>query len=183
MIDAVEPSAPEPIQVDAARVFHRSKEVGRGRTFEHPALGVGLEGVIEGLPAEDVFTQDIERHRGLAVGIGAEVGDGLGVGHHRYAFFSAHGFGHPAVVAARLPVVFPFGLSEGFHEGVEAFVHPSPLALIAVYDHWEVIVTDFVDDDADERILRAFGIGAVLFGARAVEADHRVFHTADGAVD
>ena len=120
---------------------------------------------------------------GLAVGVGTQVGDGLGVGHGGNPLLAAHVFDERAVFPARLAIVFPLGLGERFHECIQAFVHPGPLALVAVHDHREVIVTDLVDDHADEGILRAFGVGAVRLGSGPVEANHRVFHTADGAVN
>ena len=39
-----------------------------------------------------------------------------------------------------------------------------------------------VDDDGDQGILGCFAVGAIFFWARAVEADHRIFHPIDGPV-
>ena len=183
MVDAVEPAAPEPVEVDAARVLHRAEEVGRGGALEHPAAGVGPEGMVEGFPAEDVLAEDGEGGRGLAVGVGPEIDDGLRVRHRGHAVLAAHVVDQAAAVAPGLPMVLPFGFGERFKEGVEAFVHPGPLTLVAVDDHREVVVADLMDDHADERMLGAFGVGAVLLRPRAVEADHGILHAADGAVD
>ena len=56
--------------------------------------------------------------------------------------------------------------SEVLEKGIDPFVHPSPLAFVGVDDHGKEVMTDFVDDNADEAV----------FGAR-------VFHAADRAVD
>ena len=183
MVRAVEPAAPEPVQVDPAGVLHRAEEVGGRRTLEHPAARIGLERVVEGLTSEHIFPQDVQRGRRLSVGVRSQVQDRLRIGHHRHPFRLAHVVGHRAIVPARLPLVLPFRLSERLHERVDALVHPGPLAFVAVDDHREVIVPDLVDDHADERVFRALGVGAVLLRPRPVEADHRVFHSADGAVD
>ena len=183
MVDAVEPAAPEPVEVDAAGVLHRAEEVGRGGALEHPAAGVGLEGVVEGFPAEDVLAEDGEGGGRLAVGVGSEVDDGLRVRHRGDAVLAAHVVDQAAAVAPRLPLVLPLGFGERFEEGVQALVHPGPLTFVAIDDHREVIVSDLMDDHADERVLGAFRVGAVRFRPRTVEADHRILHAADGAVD
>jgi hypothetical protein len=61
-------------------------------------------------------------------------------------------------------------------EGVQALIHPRPLALIAVDDHGEEVVAHFVDDHADHAILRPLAVGTVLLGPTTVEADHRILH-------
>ena len=72
-------------------------------------------------------------------------------------------------------------------EGVDAFVHPGPLALIAIHGHGEVDVADLVDYHADEELFLPSGVGAVPvlvgIGAGAVEGDHGVFHAPHGAVN
>ena len=183
MVDAVEPPAPEPVEVDAARVLHRAEEVGRGGTLEHPPAGVGLEGVVERLAPEHVLAEDLQGGGRLAVGVGSEVDDGFGIGHRGHPVLTAHVVDQPAAIAPGFPLVFPLGLGERLEERIEAFVHPRPLTLVAIDDHREVVVADLVDDDSDERVFRPLGVGAVRFGPRAVEADHGVFHAADGAVD
>ena len=40
-----------------------------------------------------------------------------------------------------------------------------------------------MNDDGDEGVFGAFGIGAVFFGARTIEANHGIFHSEDGTVD
>ena len=71
-------------------------------------------------------------------------------------------------------------------EGVDAFVHPGPLALITIHGHGEVDVADLVDHHTDEELLLAPGVGAVPvlvgIGAGAVEGDHGVFHPPHGTV-
>ena len=183
MVDAVEPSAPEPVEVDAAGVFHRAEEVGRCGSLEHPAAGVGLEGVVERLASEHVLAEDLEGGGRLTVSIGSEVDDGFGISHRGHPVLAAHVVDQPAAIASGFPLVFPFCLGEGLEERVEPFVHPRPLAFVAIDDHREVVVADLVDDDSDERVFRPLGVGAVRFGPRAVEADHGIFHAADGAVD
>ena len=184
VVVGVEPAAPEPVEVDAAGVFHGAEEVGGVGAFEGPALGVGFEGVVEEFAAEDGFAEEVEGDGGFAVGVGAELSDGFAVGHDGDLAVAGHVANHvTGFGAARGVVFFPLLFGEGLHEGVEAFVHPGPLALVGVDDHGEVVVADFVDDDGDEGVFGGAAVGAVFGGAGAVEADHGVFHAADGAVD
>lgn len=44
-------------------------------------------------------------------------------------------------------------------------------------------MSDFVNDDGDEGVFGALGVGAIFFGPRSVEADHGILHAEDGAVD
>ena len=69
-------------------------------------------------------------------------------------------------------------LGQELDEGVEALVHPGPLALVRVDDHREPVVPDLVDDDRDQAVLRPRRVRPVLPRARPVEADHRVLHPA-----
>jgi len=69
-------------------------------------------------------------------------------------------------------------------EAVQPFVHPSPLALIRVDDHREPVVTDLVNDHANQTVLGTRRVSAIGFGPRTIEADHRVLHAAaDDAID
>ena len=70
----------------------------------------------------------------------------------------------------------PLALGQMLQESVEAFVHPGPLPFIGIHDHGEEVVAHFVDDHAHQSQLRPLAVGAVLFRARAVEAEHRIFH-------
>ena len=45
--------------------------------------------------------------------------------------------------------------SEVLEKGIDPFVHPSPLAFVGVDDHGKEVMTDFVDDNADEAVFGA----------------------------
>ena len=178
MLGAIEPAAPKPIEVDPGGVLHRAEKIRRRRALEHPALRVGFERVVEQLAAEHLFAEEIQRDGGLRVGVVAEVGDGFGIGHQRHAIGAAHVFGEFAGAAALRVILLPLFLGEHLDERVEALVHPRPLALVGVDDHGKKIMADLVDDDADDAVFLPLSIGAVVLGARAVEADHRILHAA-----
>jgi hypothetical protein len=168
VVGGEEPAAPEPVEVHGAGVLHGAEEVGRRGVLELPAFAVGLEGVVEELAAHDGLAQDVERGGGLAVGVVAELGDALAVGHD--GFDAALVALHVIDDVARWPaaagvVVVPLLLGEVLHEGVDALVHPGPLPLVAVDDHGEEVVPHLVDDHADHAVLGAFAVGAVLLGA------------------
>ena len=184
VLGRVEPAAPEPVEVDAARVLHGAEEVRRHRPLERPAPAVLPEREVEELAAHHRLAQDVERRGRLRVGVVAELDDALGVGHDRPLVLADHErHDRLRLSAAAGPAFVPAPLREPLHEGVEALVHPRPLALVAVDDHREPEVPDLVDDHLDEALLRALAPRAVLLRARPVEGDHRVLHAADGAVD
>ena len=147
--------------------------------LEFPALAVGLEGVIEKFAAHHRFTQDVERCGRFAVRIVAELGDAFAVGHDRFdpALLAFHVIDDVARRTASAGIiVVPFLFGEVLHEGVQAFIHPRPLPLIAVDDHGEEVVAHFVDDHTDHAVLDPIGIGAVLLRPPEVETDHGVLH-------
>ncbi len=77
-------------------------------------------------------------------------------------------------------VVVEFLFGEILNECVQTFIHPAPLALIAVDDHGEEVVPHFMDDYANHTIFNRFRIRSVLFRTAIVEADHWVFHPTAG---
>ena len=81
MLGGVEPGMPEPVEVDAGGIFHGSEEVGRFGALEHPAGAEFAEGLVKDFAAENGFAKDGESGGWFAVGVGAELEDGLGVGH------------------------------------------------------------------------------------------------------
>ena len=187
VVGGVEPAAPEPVEVHTAGILHGAEEVGGRGMLELPAFAIGLEGVVEELAAHHRFAQNVERRAGLPVGVVAELRDALAVGHDGLdarLLLTGRGVGIPlhviddvtGLAAPAGVVLVPLLLGEVLHEGVEALVHPGPLALIGVDDHGEEVVPHLVRDHADHAILRPFAVGAVLLGPPAVEADHRVLH-------
>ena len=54
---------------------------------------------------------------------------------------------------------FPLGFSDVLDEAVEAFVHPGPLTFVGIDDHGKVVVSDFVNDYADEACFGSPRIG------------------------
>ena len=175
----IKPSAPKPVEVHAAGVFHRPEKVGRRGVLEGPTGAVGFECVVKKFATHHGFAQNIECRSGLSVGVVAELKNALGIRHngHLVQGRRAHVF-HDFVggSAARRVVDVPFLLGEVLHEGVESLVHPRPLALVAVDDHGKEVVAHLVDDDADHAELLRFRIRSVGVGAAAVKANHRVFH-------
>ena len=188
-VGGIKPAAPEPVQVGAGSVFHGAEKVGRSRALELPAQGVLLEGEIEQFAPEDGLAQDVERRGRLVVGIRRELQQGLGIGHDGHLVLAAHVVDDLARLA--IPgreMLFPRLLGQVLQEGIEAFVHPRPLALVRVDDHGEVIVSHFVDDHADQVIFRRLRIREftrllVLHGTPAIERNHRILHAAHGAID
>ena len=179
MVGGVEPTAPEPVQVHGAGVLHAAEEVGRCGVLELPALAVGLEGVVEELAAHHRFAQDVQCRAGLPIGVVAELVDALGVGHDGrdpalVALHVVHDV--PGLAAPAGVVAVPFLLGEVLHEGVQALVHPGPLALVRVDDHGEEVVPHLVDDHADHAVLGPLAVGAVGLGPSSIEADHGVLH-------
>ena len=186
MVVGVEPPTPEPIEVHAGRIFHRPEQVGRGGALEGPAAAVLLEGEIEELPAHHGLPQDVEGGGRLAVGVGAKLEDAFRVGHDggnplRITTHVARDLPGWSTAGWVVPVELLFG--EVLHEGVQAFVHPRPLALIGVDDHRVEVVAHLVDDHGDHAVLGASAVGAVGLRASAVEADHRVLHADPLRVD
>ena len=187
MVGTVEPTAPEPVQVDRRGVLHGAEEVGGRRALELPTGGVLAERVVEELAAHDEFAQHGERGGRLAVGVRPELHHRIGVGHDRHLVRRAHVRGDVVedvgVLAERGEAGVPLDLGEVLEEGVEPLIHPGPLAFVAVDDHREVDVPDLVDDDADQAVLGVARIGELarlLVGGRPVpvEGDHRIFHAA-----
>ena len=185
MIGAVKPAAPKPIKILPAGIFHGPEKIRRCRPLKGPAAGVLFEGIIELLSAEHTLTQNIERERGFGVGVVAGALQGIGAGHDRHFVFlfeiihqPTNALGHHA----RGIILLPFLFGEELHERIEALIHPHPLTLIGIDDHRKPVVAHLVNDDADEPILRALGIGAVLFRTRPLPADHRVLHAADRGI-
>ena len=192
MLRAVEPGAPEPVQVHRRGVLHGAEEIRRRGALEPPAPGVFAEGEVEQRPAQHRLPQHHERRRRLAVGVRPELQDGIRLGHHRHLVFAAHVAGNLIQDALKLPVgveiLLPLPLGDVLQEAVDALVHPSPLALVGIDDHGEIVVPHFMDDDPDQPLLGFPGpsdwrlrrpvldIGG--FGAVAVEGDHGIFHAA-----
>ncbi len=189
MIGGIEPAAPEPVEINTRGFFHGAEEIIRRRPLETPAAGIFLEGEIEQFAAQDGFAQDHQRGGRLGIAIVAELQQAVAVRHQRHLVAADHIFHDITRLAAgarefRIPA--PLGLE--LQEAVQALVHPGPLALVAVDDHREPAVADFVDHHADQAIFGPLGIGElagllVLHRARAVEGHHRIFHPAHRAID
>ena len=179
----VEPVAPEPVEVDPARVVHGSEEVARLRTPERPALAVGPERMVEEFTTHDRLSKHVQRDGRLGIGVVALLDDRLAMAHDRTLPLADHVVHDVVGLAALGPrIVLPGLHREELHERVQPLVHPGPLTLVGVDDHREPEVTDLVDDHADQPPLGPLGVGAVRLRPRAVEADHRVLHPADRAV-
>ena len=147
--------------------------------MERPSLAVLLERKVKELAAHDGFTQNVECGSRLAVGVVAKLVYTLGIGHdgRNVALITFHVIGNVACRATTRGVVaVPLLLGEVLAEGVEAFVHPGPLALIGIDDHRKEVVAYLVDDHRDHAVFGALGVGAIGFRTTAVEADHRVLH-------
>jgi hypothetical protein len=80
-------------------------------------------------------------------------------------------------------LVLPFLLCKVLQKSVEPFVHPRPLAFIAVHNHRKKIVAHLVDDYRDQPIFRERGIGSILFRSGTIEANHGIFHSPDRTID
>ena len=135
--------------------------------------------MVKELAAHYGFAQNIKRGGRLSVGVVAKLHDALGIGHDGNL---VQGRG-PHVVhdivgwsAARRIVDIPLLLGKLLHEAVKAFVHPSPLPLVAVNNHGEVVVANLMDNYAYHTVLGSLGVGSVRVRPASVEADHRVFH-------
>ena len=76
MVGAIEPAAPEPIEIHSRGIFHGAEEIGRRRTLELPAVGILTERVVEQLATHYRLTQHRQSGRGLGVTVGTEL-------HHR----------------------------------------------------------------------------------------------------
>ena len=73
--------------------------------------------------------------------------------------------------------MIPLLLCQVLYKRVQTFVHPRPLALVRVNNHWEEVVTYLVDNHTNHSILRALAVRAVCFWTTAVETNLRVLHT------
>ena len=151
--------------------------------FKRPAAAVLLKGIVKKFAPHDRFAQDIECRSGLAVGVGKKVDDVVAVGHDRLQLV----FGHLHVVhnlmggtKPGLVVIVHLALGHKLYKTVEAFVEPTPLALIAVDDHWEVVVTHLVNDGGNGIDFSRFGVGSIRLRTSRIETDHWVFHTIGG---
>ena len=143
--------------------------------------------MVEQLATHHELAQHGERRGGLAVGIGPKLHDGVRLRHDRHLVRGAHvarDVGkHIGVFPEGREAGVPFDLGEILEKGVQPLVHPSPLPLVTVDDHREIDVPDLVDDDADQAVLGAAGIGdlaGLLIRCRTVtvEGDHWIFHAA-----
>ena len=74
VIGAVEPSSPEPIEVNARSILHCAEEIVGCRPPEFPAAGIFLEGKVEQIVPQDGFPQNSQCRGGLGVGVRTAVG-------------------------------------------------------------------------------------------------------------
>ena len=168
MIRAVEPGAPEPVQVNSRGIFHSPEKIGRGRPLELPAIGILTEGKIKQLPPHDRLPQYRERRSGLDVGIGTKLQDGVRLGHHRHLVLGRHVtryvIENVGVIPERRVILLPLELRHILEERIEAFIHPGPLPLIGIDDHRKVNVPYLVDDHPDQPIFDTPRIGPLRVG-------------------
>ena len=80
-------------------------------------------------------------------------------------------------------VFFPFLFGKELQEGIETFVHPAPLAFVGVDDHGKPVVADFMDNHTNESVFGIAAVGAIFFGSRTIEGNHRVFHPENRSID
>lgn len=90
VVGGVEPRVPEPVKIDPGGIFHGAEEVGGFGAFEHPAGAEFFEGVVEDFATQNGFAKDGEPRGGLAVGVGAELENGFGIGHDGALVFADH---------------------------------------------------------------------------------------------
>ena len=73
--------------------------------------------------------------------------------------------------------MIPLLLCQVLYKRVQTFVHPRPLALVRVNNHWEEVVTYLVDNYTYHSVFRALAVRAISFWTTAVETNLRVLHT------
>ena len=137
------------------------------------------------LAAQDGFPHHVQAGGRFLIGVGKEVLHGIRVSHDGIVRGAGHvGDDVFGLGVTRRIVRFPLLFRKVLEEGVHAFIHPGPLALVGVDDHGEEVMADFVNDDRDETVLGARAVSAIFQGTRPVETEHGVFHTAvDDAID
>ena len=140
--------------------------------------------MVHGLATQNRLTKHVHRRGRLGVGIAAKLQERLAVGHDGSRIRRPHIASDVARLApTRRVALLPALLGEELQVGVEAFVHPGPLALVGVDDHGKPVVAHFMDDHADQAVFGALGVGSIFFGSWPVEADHGVFHTSHRTID
>ena len=179
MLSCVEPTSPEPIQVYCTRIFHGTEEILWSRMSERPSSAILFERIVEQLSAHNGFTHDVQSGCRLSVSIVSKLINAFRVGHNRrhLRFVALHVIYNVSCwTATNREFTIPFFFCEVFAKGVQSFVHPSPLTLVAVDNHREEVVSHFVNDHRQHSCFCSFAIRSVCFRSSAVETDHRVFH-------
>ena len=90
MVGGHEPTAPEPIQVDARGIFQTAEEVRRLRSAECPSVAIFSKREVKELATKDRFTQDVQSGTRFGVSIVSKLTNGFGVRHDGNLFFAGH---------------------------------------------------------------------------------------------
>ena len=187
VVRGVEPATPEPVEIDSRGIFHCPEEIRRCRALELPALRILLERKVEKLAPHHRLAQHGKGRSRLVVSVIAELNDRLGIGHDRNLVFRHHVRAYLVqrvrVVAEDRELLVPAQLRHPLEEGVDALIHPSPLPLVRVDDHREVVVPHLMNHDTDQAVARIARVRLhsrflVLHRPIAVERNHRILHPA-----
>ncbi len=106
MVRAIEPAAPEPVQITARRILHGAEEIRRLRALEPPAPGIFAEGEVEQLAPQHRFAQHGQRRRNLGVTGLAAIEIGIRLGHDRALIGARQPLGQRMRRAAQIGRIF-----------------------------------------------------------------------------